>query len=101
MTDKPDNSQIKSAAKVLNVLDVLTRNFVHGYSPTELTQATGFAASDISRYVKTLIETGFAERIEETGRVRISVKFARIGVNAMRSVDAATSQVEQLRSRIS
>lgn len=100
MTDKPDNSQIKSAAKVLNVLDILTRKFAHGYSPTELAQATGFAASDISRYVKTLIETGFAERIEETGRIRASVKFTRIGTEAIRSVEQEMTRIEQLRDRI-
>ncbi len=90
----------KSAAKVLAVLDVLSNNFFHGYASSELAQATGYSASDITRYVNTLVNAGFAERIPETGRIRPSVRFANKSIQIMNALNQAESQVEQLKNRI-
>ena len=68
-TTKP-TQQSQTAAKVLEVLNVLMGHFAHGMTPTELSKATGLEPSAITRYVATLEATGFAERIPETGRIR-------------------------------
>ncbi len=100
-TKQPGKTQdTKSAGKVLAVLDVLLRNFAHGFSPTELVKETGFGASDITRYVGTLVTAGFAERIQETGRIRPSHRFARSAVQIMRSMEAMDEQIQQSKSRI-
>lgn len=90
----------KSAAKVLAVLDVLSNNFFHGYSAGELVQATGYSASDITRYVNTLINSGFAERITETGRIRPSHRFAQKAIQIMNAINQAERQLDQLKTRI-
>jgi DNA-binding IclR family transcriptional regulator len=90
----------KSATKVLSVLDVLLRNFAHGFSPTELVKETGFGASDITRYVNTLEMAGFAERIPETGRIRPSHRMAQFAVQIMSSLDSAEQRIKESRTRL-
>lgn len=90
----------KSAGKVLNVLDVLLRNFAHGFSPTELVKETGYSPSDITRYVNTLESAGFAERIPETGRIRPSYRLARQAVQILQSLEAAQNRLIEARNRL-
>jgi DNA-binding IclR family transcriptional regulator len=91
---------IKSAAKVLQVLDVLLRNFAHGFSPKELIEATGFSGADITRYVSTLEQGGFAERIPETGRIRPSHRLARHAVQILNSLEQAESRLNEAKNRL-
>ena len=98
--DVKKTQETKSAGKVLAVLDVLLRNFAHGFSPGELVKETGYSGSDITRYVNTLIEANYAERIPETGRIRASHRFAKSAEQIMRSLDAAEAKIQQSRRRI-
>lgn len=98
MKDTPKTSQ--SAGKVLDVLNVLLGHFAHGLTPTELVKATGLEPSAITRYVATLEEKGFAERIPETGRIRPSSRLAQHAVGILRSLDAAKQRVDEIVHRI-
>jgi len=100
MTATNPPQENKSAAKVFAVLDVLLRNFFHGYTPSELAAETKYSASDITRYVHTLVSAGYAERIQETGRIRPSIKFAQSAMQILHAVEAAEHQVNQLKQRI-
>jgi DNA-binding IclR family transcriptional regulator len=91
---------IKSAAKVLTVMDVLLRNFAHGFSATQLVMETGFSASDITRYVATLERAGFAERIPETGRIRPSHRLAQHAVQILRSLESAAERIKESQNRL-
>ena len=90
----------QSAGKVLDVLNVLLGHFAHGLTPTELAKATGLEPSSITRYVATLEEKGFAERIPETGRIRPSVRVAQHAVGILRSLDAAKQRVDEIVHRL-
>lgn len=90
----------KSALKVLVVLDVLYRNFAHGFSSGELTKETGFSAPDITRYVQTLEKAGFAERIPETHRIRPSMRHARFAIQVMNSLQAAEQRMTEIKGRL-
>lgn len=90
----------KSAGKVLAVLDVLLRNFAHGFSPGELAKETGYSASDITRYVGTLESAGFAERITETGRIRPSHRLAQKALQILNSLNEAESRIQTSINRI-
>ena len=98
MKDTPKTSQ--SAGKVLDVLNVLLGHFAHGLTPTELVKATGLEPSAITRYVATLEEKGFAERIPETGRIRPSTRLAQHAVGILRSLDAAKQRVDEIVHRL-
>jgi DNA-binding IclR family transcriptional regulator len=90
-----------SAVKVFKVLDVLTRNYFHGFSPTEIATETGYSLSAINGYVNTLVEAGYAERIQETGRIRPGLsKFARVAVQILNGLEAAKRQVNELTTRV-
>lgn len=90
----------KSAGKVLKVLDVLLRNFAHGFSPTELVKETGYSPSDITRYVSTLESGGFAERIPETSRIRPSHRFAQHAVQILKSLETAKDRIKESQERL-
>lgn len=100
MATKPQRMS-KSAVKVFQVLDVLMRNFFHGFSPSEIARETGFSLSDINSYTNTLLEAGYAERIQETGRIRPSQRLARQAVQVLNSLNAAEQQVASIHQRIS
>lgn len=93
-------SPAQSAGKVLDVLNVLLGHFAHGLTPTELVKATGLEPSAITRYVVTLEEKGFAERIPETGRIRPSVRLAQQAVGILRNLEAAKGRLDELTSRL-
>jgi DNA-binding IclR family transcriptional regulator len=90
----------QSAGKVFAVLDVLWRNFANGYTPGELAKATGLTACNITGYVKTLEEAGYAERIPTTGRIRVSVSAARKALQVLQSVDAEERRIQETKSRL-
>lgn len=93
-------STSQSAGKVLDVLNVLLGHFAHGLAPTELAKATGLDPSAITRYVATLEDKGFVERIPETSRIRPSVRFAQHAVSILRSLDAAKQRIEEIHNRL-
>ncbi|OQS38609.1 helix-turn-helix domain-containing protein [Chromobacterium haemolyticum] len=90
----------KSAEKVLEVLTVLLGHFAHGLTPGELAKATELSPSNITRYVATLEEKGFVERIPETGRIRPSVKLAQHAVSILRSLDSAKQRIDEIQNRL-
>lgn len=95
-----ETQDTKSAGKVLQVLRVLERNFHAGYSPGELARETGLSPSAITRAVKTLEKAGYAERVPDTDRVRMSHRLGQVAVQIMHSLDRAKAEVEQSIQRI-
>lgn len=95
-----DSSALKSAPKVLDVLNVLMGHFAHGLTQVDLVKATGYPAPAISRYVAVLVDTGFAERIPETGRIRPSTRLAQHAVAILNDLDRAKLRLDEVRSRI-
>lgn len=90
----------QSAANVLTVLDVLLRHFAHGLTATDIAKGTGFSAPNVSRYVATLEQAGYAERIPETGRIRPSTRLAQHAVGILNDIDHAKSRLDEIQSRI-
>ncbi len=89
-----------SAGKVLDVLNLLLRHFAIGLTAGEIAKSAGLGASDVTRYVATLVDKGFAERIPETGRIRASTRMAQAAVSILRSVEDASRRLEELKTRI-
>ena len=91
---------VESAMKVLDVLNLLLRHFALGLTSSEIAKGTGLSQSDITRYVMTLEEKGFAERIPESGRIRPSVRVAQAAVQIMKALDDAAGRIDELKTRI-
>lgn len=105
MTRKPleesRTQTIEAVAKALEIIDLLLRaDFVHGLSPTDVARATGLTAPTVSRHLATLEGRGFAERVPETGRVRISHRIAQRAVSLLNSLDAAQRRIDESRARL-
>jgi DNA-binding IclR family transcriptional regulator len=90
----------QSAERILTVLDLLMRHFVHGLTPTDIVKATGFSAPNVTRYVATLVETGWAERIPETSRIRASVRLAQRANQIRDELERAHQRLNELQTRI-
>ena len=89
-----------SVLKACKIMDVLFRNFFHGYSASELADTTGLGRSDITRYVQSLVAAGWAERIPETGRIRPSHKVAQSAVQVMNELESAEARVNESKQRL-
>jgi DNA-binding IclR family transcriptional regulator len=98
--EKGRTQDTKSAGKVLAVLDVLLRNFAHGFTSSELQKETGSSASDMTRYTATLEKAGYAERIPETGRWRPSHRMAQHAVQILASLDSAQQRITEAKNRL-
>lgn len=90
----------KSATCILNVLDLLLRHTVHGLTPSDVVKATGYSAPNVTRYIQTLEEAGWAERIPETNRIRASLRVAQRAVALMNEFDRAQTRLNEMRTRI-
>ncbi|PPD36770.1 MAG: transcriptional regulator [Methylomonas sp.] len=100
MTQKTERI-CRSGEKMLGVLDVLSRNYYHGYTPTEISRETGLALSDINTYVNTLIKTGFAERIQETGRIRPgAAKYSQVAAQILYALERGEISLQQCKQNI-
>lgn len=91
---------VAAAANVLAVLRVLEGNFAQGFAPTDLARATGLPPSQITRYVATLEAKGYAERIPETGRIRLSHRLARVAVQVLDSLNGAAARINESTERL-
>jgi DNA-binding IclR family transcriptional regulator len=89
-----------SAEKVLQVLDLISQNFVHGLTASDIAEATGLSASNVTRYVQTLETSGWAERIPETNRIRASVRLAQRAEQIRADLEQAQRRIGELQSRI-
>ncbi|MEW5770803.1 MAG: helix-turn-helix domain-containing protein [Pseudomonadota bacterium] len=94
------DAALKSAPKVLDVLNVLLGHFAHGLTLTDLARATGHPMPTVSRYVAALEVKGFAERVPETGRIRPSVRLAQHAIAILNDLDRAQRRLDELRARI-
>lgn len=95
---KTSNNQ--SGEKILDVLNVLLRNFAYGLTPSEIARSCNLTPASITRYINTLESRGFAERIAETGRIRASHKLAQAAVNIMRELQQADNKITESLKRI-
>lgn len=94
---KQDN---KSAVKIFAVLDVLWLNFAVGFTQTEIREATGLSATLVHRYIKTLIEVGYAEEINGTKRYRPSHRLAHRATLVLHSLNEIERNVKESINRL-
>lgn len=89
-----------SADRVLLVLSVLERNFAQGFTPGDIAQSTGLDAAAVTRALAALEKRGYAEPVGDTGRTRISHRFAQVAVSILHSLDVAEQRIAESRSKI-
>lgn len=89
-----------SAERILTVLDLLMRHFVHGLSASDIVKSENLTAPSVSRYLSTLEATGWAERIPETNRWRASHRVAQRAMTVLSEIDKAEQRLREMRVRL-
>jgi len=97
MTTKRTND---SALRVLRVLKALRGHTLTGLSNTELAKALGESPANITRYMDTLIEAGFATRLE-TGRFAPSIGFLQYAMATAEELNRGAARINEIQARIS
>lgn len=90
---KEDEARVsQTALRVLRAASALKGHSLHGLANVELARALGFSESSITRYMETLIEAGWAVRLD-TGR------FAP-GMALLQFAQAHAEEMARMQSRI-
>ncbi|WP_312481068.1 helix-turn-helix domain-containing protein [Stutzerimonas nitrititolerans] len=97
MTTKRTND---SALRVLRVLKALRGHTLTGLSNAELAKALGESPANITRYMDTLIEAGFATRLE-TGRFAPSIGFLQYAMATAEELNRGAARINEIQARIS
>ena len=85
--------------RVLRVLDGLFGHEVMGLAPGEVARQAGISPALATRDLANLAEAGMAERIEETGRWRISAHLAQRAIATMHALQKNFRKAEELNNR--
>jgi len=97
MTTKRTND---SALRVLRVLKALRGHTLTGLSNAEMAKALGESPANITRYMDTLIEAGFATRLE-TGRFAPSIGFLQYAMATAEELNRGAARINEIQARIS
>ncbi len=89
-----------SASRVLRVLNALRGQTLTGLSNSELAKALGESPANITRYMDTLIEAGFATRLP-TGRFAPSIGFLQYAMATADELNRAMARITEIQARIS
>jgi DNA-binding IclR family transcriptional regulator len=90
---------IEAAQKVLRVIDALKGNEFDGLTPKQICELTGLSGPQVGSYLETLRVENFAERMEETGRWRLSAKCVQIAVAFSAHMTQKRKALEELEQR--
>ncbi len=94
---KPRTSE--SALRVLRVMKALKGHSLHGLSNGELAKALGESPANITRCMDTLIESGFATRLD-TGRFAPSIGFLQYAMATAEELQRAQARITEIQARI-
>jgi len=96
MTTKRTNDSVRRA---LRVLKALRGHTLAGLSNTDLAKALGESPANITRYMDTLIESGFATRLD-TGRFAPSIGFLQYAMATAEELQRAQARITEIQARI-
>lgn len=97
MTTKRTND---SARRVLRAIKALRGHTLTGLSNAELAKALGESPANITRYMDTLIEAGFATRLD-TGRFAPSIGFLQYAMATAEELNRGAARINEIQARIS
>lgn len=86
--------------KVCELFRLLAGHEVLGLAPGEIARGLDVLPSWVSRALPALAaETGFVERVGDTGRWRLGVPFVRIALTVSTNLSASRRQLDELAGR--
>jgi len=91
---------IQAAMRPLAILNVLLPHFTEGLAPGEIVKETGIPHSAVTHSLDTLIESGFADRIEGTNRIRPSMRLGRAAVGIFNALEHSRRRLAEAEQRL-
>lgn len=83
--------------RALNMLERLAGELPRGLTNKDLAEALRCPPSYVTRTADVLVEKGWVEKDEATGRFRLTTRFSRLGVHVMTAFDRAEQDLAQIR----
>lgn len=93
----PATSASTQVMRALDMLDALAGELPRGLTNKDLAERLRCPPSYVTRTAETLIEKGWVEKDEASGRFRVTSRFSRLAVRVMASFDRAEAELAQVR----
>jgi IclR family acetate operon transcriptional repressor len=87
-TGQPSRERVASSQRALGILDVLAAGGELGTN--EIARRSGTNASTVSRQLGTLVESGFVERVDDSGRYRLGMRLVQLANVVLARLDVRT-----------
>src|SRR3954452_1691268 len=87
-TGQPSRERVASSQRALAILDLLADEGPLGTN--EIARRLGTTASTVSRQLGTLVDSGYAERLSESGRYRLGVRLVHLANLVLLRLDVRT-----------
>ncbi|GBL46239.1 transcriptional regulator, IclR family [Sulfuriferula multivorans] len=91
---------VGAAVKVLKVMDCLFGHEADGLANKDIAERARISPSDVTRYMSTLEEFGYAERIPVTGRWRISPRLGQKAMQVLANMDSTHRRIDETKNRL-
>lgn len=87
--------------RLMRVITALAGHEVHGLTPKDIATQADASASQITADMANLVAFGWAERVPDTDRWRLSPKPIQLALRHMQAMDLARSRLEETSNRYS
>jgi DNA-binding IclR family transcriptional regulator len=91
--------RVNAGLKMLQVQDCLFGHEVNGLANKDIAERAKISPSDVTRYMSTMEEFGYAERIPATGRWRITSRLGQKAMQILIDLDMSAKRVEEAKNR--
>lgn len=87
--------------RLLRVITALAGHEVHGLTPKDIATQVGCSGPQVTADMANLVEAGWAERVPDTDRWRLSPKPIQLALRHMQAMDMARSRLDETTNRYS
>jgi DNA-binding Lrp family transcriptional regulator len=85
--------------RILKIMMVLFGHEVDGLSTSQIAKAVNTSASNVTRDVYNLIESGVAEKLTHNDNIRIATRVGQKAIAILNGIDAASRRLEDTKNR--
>jgi DNA-binding IclR family transcriptional regulator len=94
MSDATDKTPSAQVLRALDMLEALSGHVVNGLSNKDLAEALRVPPSYVTRTAEQLINKGWVEKDEASGRFRITTRFSRLTFRVLDSFERAKAELD-------
>lgn len=92
---------VEPQQRILKLVTLLAGHEITGLAPAEIARHQSCSAPIVTRDLANLHQAGYAERVPETDRWRLSPLVVQIALKHMAAMDRAQTRLEETRNRYS